>query len=174
MASPRSSRAPDLYVGATNVTHNPFIFNLPPTLDHLRILFGTTLYPTWLFNTLRRCSRVVVAITLAAAVPAAYSLARLTGRWGERLRIAIFLTYLVPSTLLFIPFSRLVSLLGLQNACGPWSSSIPPSRCPFCTWLLMGFLKTLPKESRSPRWSTAAPGSAPSGASCYRSRSRDC
>ena len=59
---------------------------------------------------------LVVGITLVLAVPAGYSLARLAGRWGERLSIGIFLTYLVPSTLLFIPFSRLVSLLGLQNS----------------------------------------------------------
>jgi multiple sugar transport system permease protein len=135
----------DLYVGATDVSHNPFIFNRPPTLDHLRILFGATLYPTWLFNTLL-VGVVVVAITLLLGVPAGYSLARLTGRWGERLSIAIFLTYLVPSTLLFIPFSRLVAVLGLQNS--TWSLVLiyPTFTVPFCTWLLMGFFKSLPKE----------------------------
>jgi multiple sugar transport system permease protein len=135
----------DLYVGATNTAHNPFIFNEPPTLDHLRILFGQTLYPTWLFNTLY-IGVIVVSITLLLAVPAGYSLARLTGRWGERLSIGIFLTYLVPSTLLFIPFSRLVALLGLQNT--TWSLVLiyPTFTVPFCTWLLMGFFKSLPKE----------------------------
>jgi multiple sugar transport system permease protein len=135
----------DLYVGATNVAHNPFIFNLPPTLDHLRILFGQTLYLTWLGNTLV-VGLVVVGITLLLAVPAGYSLARLTGRWGERLSIGIFLTYLVPSTLLFIPFSRLVSLLGLQNSLGSLVMIYPTFTVPFCTWLLMGFFKGLPKE----------------------------
>ncbi len=135
----------DLYVGASNTQHNPFIFNRPPTLEHLRTLFGQTLYPTWLFNTLW-VGAVVVALTLLLAVPAGYSLARLTGRWGERLSIGIFLTYLVPSTLLFIPFSRLVSALGLQNSL--WSLVIiyPTFTVPFCTWLLMGFFKSLPKE----------------------------
>jgi len=135
----------DLYVGATNTAHNPFIFNAAPTLDHLRILFGRTFFPTWLGNTLT-VGVVVVAITLILAVPAGYSLARLTGRWGERLSIGIFLTYLVPSTLLFIPFARLVSLLGLQNS--TWSLIIvyPTFTIPFCTWLLMGFFKSLPKE----------------------------
>jgi multiple sugar transport system permease protein len=135
----------DLYVGATNTAHNPFIFNAAPTLDHLRILFGRTFFPTWLGNTLT-VGVVVVAITLLLAVPAGYSLARLTGRWGERLSIGIFLTYLVPSTLLFIPFSRLVSLLGLQNS--TWSLVIvyPTFTIPFCTWLLMGFFKSLPRE----------------------------
>jgi len=135
----------DLYVGASNTSHNPFIFNQPPTLAHLKILFQNTLYPTWLFNSLW-VGALVVLITLALAVPAAYSLARLTGRWGERLSIGIFLTYLVPSTLLFIPFSRLVALLGLQNQLWALVLIYPTFTVPFCTWLLMGFFKTLPKE----------------------------
>ena len=89
---------------------------------------------------------VVVAITLALSVPAGYSLARLTARWGERLSIGIFLTYLIPSTLLFIPFSRLVSLLGLQNSHWALILIYPTFTVPFCTWLLMGFFKSLPKE----------------------------
>jgi len=88
----------------------------------------------------------VVVITLALAVPAGYSLARLTGRWGERLSIGIFLTYLVPSTLLFIPFSRLVTLMGLQNSLWALVIFYPTFTVPFCTWLLMGFFKSLPKE----------------------------
>ena len=135
----------DLYVGATNVAHNPFLFNLPPTLDHLRILFGQTLYLTWLRNTLF-VGLVVVGITLLLAVPAGYSLARLTGRWGERLSIGIFMTYLVPSTLLFIPFSRLVSLMQLQNSLWSLVLIYPTFTVPFCTWLLMGFFKSLPRE----------------------------
>jgi multiple sugar transport system permease protein len=135
----------DLYVGASNTAHNPFLFNRAPTLEHLRTLFGATLFPTWLLNTLW-VGAVVVAITLALAVPAGYSLARLTGRWGERLSIGIFLTYLVPSTLLFIPFSRLVSLLGLQNTLASLVLIYPTFTVPFCTWLLMGFFKSLPKE----------------------------
>src|SRR4029450_8756069 len=107
----------DLYVGASNTAHNPFIFNQAPTLIHLRILFQNTLFPTWLFNTLW-VGAIVVIITLALPVPAADPPARLPGRWGEYLSIGIFLTYLVPSTLLFIPFSRLVALLGLQNQLG--------------------------------------------------------
>ena len=135
----------DLYVGATNTAHNPFIFNLAPTLDHLKLLFAQTLYLTWLRNTLF-VGLVVVVITLLLAVPAGYSLARLTGRWGERLSIGIFLTYLIPSTLLFIPFSRLVSLLGLQNSLWALVLIYPTFTVPFCTWLLMGFFKSLPKE----------------------------
>jgi multiple sugar transport system permease protein len=132
-------------VGASNTAHNPFIFNRPPTLEHLQILFNNTLYLTWLFNTLW-VGGLVVAITLALGVSAAYSLARLTGRWGEHPSIGIFLTYLIPSTLLFIPFSRLVALLGLQNQLWALVLIYPTFTVPFCTWLLIGFLKTLPKE----------------------------
>ena len=135
----------DLYVGATNTAHNPFIFNRPPTLEHLRTLFEQTLYLTWVVNTLL-VGALVVGITLLLAVPAGYSLARLTGRWGERLSIGIFLTYLIPSTLLFIPFSRLVSILGLQNTLWSLVLVYPTFTVPFCTWLLMGFFKSLPKE----------------------------
>jgi multiple sugar transport system permease protein len=135
----------DLYVGATNTAHNPFLFNAPPTVEHLQILFGRTLYPTWLLNTFM-VGVAVVAITLGLTVPAGYSLARLTGRWGERLSIGIFLTYLVPSTLLFIPFSRLVSILGLQNSLWSLVLVYPTFTVPFCTWLLMGFFKSLPRE----------------------------
>ena len=135
----------DLYVGAANTAHNPFIFNRPPTLEHLRTLFEQTLYLTWVVNTLL-VGALVVGITLLLAVPAGYSLARLTGRWGERLSIGIFLTYLIPSTLLFIPFSRLVSILGLQNTLWSLVLVYPTFTVPFCTWLLMGFFKSLPKE----------------------------
>jgi multiple sugar transport system permease protein len=135
----------DLYVGAANTAHNPFIFNRPPTLEHLKTLFEQTLYLTWVANTLL-VGALVVGITLLLAVPAGYSLARLTGRWGERLSIGIFLTYLIPSTLLFIPFSRLVSILGLQNTLWSLVLVYPTFTVPFCTWLLMGFFKSLPKE----------------------------
>ena len=100
----------DLYT----VENNPFLFNLPPTLEHLRFLFAETRFVRWLGNT-ALVGVLVVAITLLLAVPAAYALARLTGRWGERLGIAIFLTYLIPPTLLFIPLSRVVAILGLQD-----------------------------------------------------------
>src|SRR4030095_13888974 len=102
-------------------------------------------YSKWLVNTLT-VGLAVVLITLVLSVPAGYSLAPLTGPWGGGMSIAIFRTYLVPSTLLFIPFSRLISLMGLQNT---WASLViiyPTFTIPFCTWLLMGFFKTLPRE----------------------------
>ena len=134
-------RTTDLY----NLKNDPFVFHEPPTLEHLKLLFGETLFPRWLGNT-ALAGALVVAITLLLAVPAAYALARLTGRWGERLGIAIFLTYLVPPTLLFLPLSRIVALLGLQDTL--WSIVVvyPSFTIPFSTWLLMGFFKSIPRE----------------------------
>jgi multiple sugar transport system permease protein len=131
----------DLYT----VENNPFIFNAKPTLEHLRLLLYETRYVRWLGNTVF-VGVLVVFITLLLAVPAAYALARLTGRWGQRLGIGIFLTYLVPPTLLFIPLSRVVSALGLQDTL--WSLVLvdPSFTVPFSIWLLMGFFKAIPKE----------------------------
>jgi len=100
----------DLYT----VENNPFWFNLPPTLQHLKLLFTETRFVRWLGNT-ALVGVLVVAITLVLALPAAYALARLTGKWGERIGIGIFLTYLIPPTLLFIPLSRVVAILHLQE-----------------------------------------------------------
>jgi multiple sugar transport system permease protein len=89
---------------------------------------------------------IVVIITLLLAVPAGYSLARLSGTSGEQLGIGIFLTYLVPPTILFIPLSRVVTFLGLTDSL--WSLVVvyPSFTIPFCTWLLMGFFKVIPPD----------------------------
>ncbi len=131
----------DLY----NTQNNPFLFNQRPTLEHLRLLFRETLFVRWFVNT-TVAGAAVVAITLLLAVPAAYALTRLAGAWGQRLGIGIFLTYLVPPTLLFIPMSRLVSVLGLQDSL--WSIILvyPSFTVPFSIWLLMGFFKSIPRD----------------------------
>ena len=125
--------------------NNPFIYNIPPTLEHLELLFQRTNYPLFLKNSLL-VGVTVVIITLAISIPAAYSLARLTGRWGERSGILLFLVYLVPPTLLFIPLFRVVTGLGLVNSV--WSLVVvyPTISIPFSTWLLMGFFKSIPLE----------------------------
>jgi len=128
-----------------NVRNNPFLFNAPPTLDNLRVLFTDTEFGRWIWNTFL-VGALVVAITLLLAVPAGYALARLSGRWGSRLGIAIFLTYLVPPTLLFIPFSRIIAVLGLQDSMWSLVLVYPSFTVPFCTWLLMGFFKTIPRD----------------------------
>ena len=135
----------DLYVGAFDTRHVPWIFNDPPTLEHVRLLFTQTDFLRWVANTLVVIVAVVV-ITVAVAVPAGYSLARLAGRWGERLGMGIFFTYLIPPTLLFIPFSRVVALLGLQDSIAALILVYPTITIPFCTWLVMGFLRSVPWE----------------------------
>jgi multiple sugar transport system permease protein len=131
----------DLY----NITNTPFWFNERPTLEHFRYLFDQTLFAHWLLNSLI-IGVCVVAITLATAIPAGYALTRLTGRNAEALGIGIFLTYLVPPTLLFLPLSRIISWLGLQNSMWSLVLVYPTFTIPFCTWLLMGFFKTVPRE----------------------------
>ena len=125
--------------------HNPFIYNQPPTLDNLRVLFNETLFVRWAGNTIF-IGVLVVLITLLIAVPAGYSLARLTGSVGEQLGVAMFLTYLVPPTILFIPLSRVVSILHLQDSPFALVLVYPSFTIPFCTWLMMGFFKVIPKD----------------------------
>ena len=131
----------DLYRAA----NNPFIFNDPPTLEHVNYLFNQTNFPIFLKNSML-IGILVVIITLLFALPAAYSLARLSGRWGERAGIGIFLVYLVPPTLLFIPLSRVVVALGLNNTLWALVLIYPTISIPFSTWLLMGFFKSIPRD----------------------------
>jgi multiple sugar transport system permease protein len=128
-----------------NTANNPFLFNDPPTLHHLEVLFADTQFLQWLLNT-GFVGIAVVAITLALAVPAGYALARMTGPWAQTLGVAIFLTYLVPPTILFIPFSRIVAGLGLQDTLWSLILVYPSFTVPFCTWLLMGFFKAIPRD----------------------------
>jgi multiple sugar transport system permease protein len=131
----------DLY----NPDNNPFIFNEPATFDHVRFLFEGTAFPTFVWNTLW-VGALVVAITLVFGLPAAYSLARLDRPWAGPMGIALFFVYLVPPTLLFLSLSRVVVALGLQDS--TWSLVViyPTITIPVCTWLLIGFLKGLPKD----------------------------
>jgi multiple sugar transport system permease protein len=128
-----------------NTDNNPFLFNNPPTLENLRVLFFDTQYVRWVLNTLL-VGVAVVAITLLLAVPAGYSLARLAGRWGTQLAVGIFLTYLIPPTILFIPFSRIIGSFGLQDSLWSLVLVYPSFTVPFCTWLMMGFFKAVPRD----------------------------
>ena len=131
----------DLY----NLANNPLFFNMAPTLDQVRYLFEKTNFVTWVVNTLE-VGLAVVAITVVVCVPAAYVLARTKFPGSGALGIGIFLTYLVPPTLLFLPLSQLVAGFGLSDT--KWSLALvyPTFTIPFCTWLLMGFFKGVPRE----------------------------
>jgi multiple sugar transport system permease protein len=134
-------RDADLY----NSENNPFVFNLDPTGEHVSFLFNDTSFLTFAANTLW-VGLLVVAITLAVGLPAAYSLARLNMRWSGALGITIFFVYLVPPTLLFISLTRVVAILGLQDS--TWSLVViyPTITIPVSVWLLMGFLKAVPRD----------------------------
>lgn len=134
-------RNSDLY----ELQNNPLIFNEPPTLDHVVYLFTRTLFGTWMWNSLV-IGLAVVLITLVIATPAGYALARLDLPGAPQLAIAIFATYLVPPSLLFIPLTRVVYTLGLSNTIWSLIVVLPTISIPFGTWLLMGFFKNVPME----------------------------
>jgi multiple sugar transport system permease protein len=131
----------DLY----NPDNNPFVYNSPATFDHVAFLFTETTFPTFAWNTLW-VGLLVVVITLVLGLPAAYSITRLDLRWSGAMGIAIFFVYLIPPSLLFLSLSRLVVWVGLQDS--TWSLVLiyPTITVPVSTWLLIGFLKALPKD----------------------------
>jgi len=133
----------DLY----NLEKFPFWWSggLPQTDANLADLFNNTEYGKWIENTVF-VGVLVVAITLLLAMPAGYALARLSGRWGQSMGVGIFLTYLVPPTLLFLPLSRVISSLHLHDSLWSLVLVYPSFTVPFATWLLMGFFKTIPQE----------------------------
>ena len=121
------------------------VWSFHPTLANYGFLLHHTGYLRWLRNS---CfvGIVVVGITLAVALPAGYALARLSGRIGRTLGVAIFLTYLVPPTLLFLPLSRVISELHLSDRLWALILVYPSFTIPFAVWLLMGFFKSIPQE----------------------------
>ena len=121
------------------------LWTLEPTLEHLKGLLQTTAFPTWMWNTML-IAIVSTIISLFCGMLAGYALARLRFRGSEFLGTAIFITYLVPQTLLFIPLADIVRDMQLGNT--PWALMLtyPTFLIPFCTWLLMGYFKTIPKE----------------------------
>ncbi|HEU4647009.1 MAG TPA: carbohydrate ABC transporter permease [Burkholderiales bacterium] len=134
----------ELYRTWRQASATPF-WTLEPTLEHFRGLLQTTAFPKWLWNTML-IATVSTLISLVCGMFAGYALARLKFRGSEFLGTAIFITYLVPQTLLFIPLADIIRDLHLGNT--PWALMLtyPTFLIPFCTWLLMGYFKTIPKE----------------------------
>ena len=134
----------ELYRTWRQASATPF-WTLEPTLEHFRNLLQTTAFPKWLWNTML-IAIVSTVISLICGMFAGYALARLKFRGSEFLGTAIFITYLVPQTLLFIPLADIIRDLHLGNT--PWALMLtyPTFLIPFCTWLLMGYFKTIPKE----------------------------
>lgn len=131
----------DLY----NPANNPFLFNRPATSDHVAYLFTNTAFVTFAWNT-AWVGLLVVLITLALGLPAAYALARLDRPWSGWFGVAIFLVYLVPPSLLFLSLSRVVVALGLQDSAWSLVLIYPTITIPVSVWLLIGFLKAIPRD----------------------------
>jgi multiple sugar transport system permease protein len=131
----------DLY----NLTGVPFWFKEAPTLSHVWLLLYGTPFLIWLKNSLM-IGVCVVLITLLLGLPAAYALARMRFPGNHTMSTAMFLSYLIPPALLFLPLSQVVRSLGFGDSV--WSLVIvyPSFTLPFCTWLLMGFVRTVPHE----------------------------
>jgi multiple sugar transport system permease protein len=123
---------------------NPF-WVVAPTLEHFRHLIFETPYPDWMLNT------VIVSVaatftSLAASVFAAYAIERLRFHGSRQVGLAIFLAYLVPPSILFIPLAAIVFKLGLFDTRWALILTYPTFLIPFCTWLLMGYFRTIPYE----------------------------
>ena len=135
---------PELYRSWRAANATPF-WTLDPTIEHFKGLLESTEFLQWLWNTLM-IATVSTIISLICGMFAGYALARLKFRGSEFLGTAIFITYLVPQTLLFIPLADIIRNMQLGNT--PWALMLtyPTFLIPFCTWLLMGYFKTIPRE----------------------------
>ena len=129
----------------SNQTTNPWLPALQPTLDNLSNLWFQTDFPIYLKNT-AIVTICVVILTMIIAVPAAFSLGRMKF-WGSGiLATGVFLTYLVPDSLLFLPLFKIVGGLGLLNSYWALVLVYPTLTVPFCTWIMIGYFQSIPKE----------------------------
>ena len=124
--------------------YNPF-FVVGPTLKHITKLLFESNYPQWLWNTMY-VSVVATFLSLIASVLAAYALVRIRFRGAEMVGAAIFLAYLVPPSILFIPLATIIQWYGLFDSPIALILVYPTILIPFSTWLLMGYFKTIPYE----------------------------
>jgi multiple sugar transport system permease protein len=123
----------------------PFLIQTGVITDHYRYLFFKTEFLTWVKNSLI-ISVVATAVSLVIAILAGYSLARLRYRGVGTFGTAVFITYLVPPTLLFLPLSQVVVWLGISDTIWALIVTYPTFLVPFSTWLLMGYFRTIPRE----------------------------
>jgi multiple sugar transport system permease protein len=123
---------------------NPF-WVIQPTLEHFHKLLFKTAYPEWLWNTVF-ISVIATVVSLVCAVMAAYAIERLRFKGARQMGLGIFLAYLVPPSILFIPLSTIVFKLGLFDTRWALILTYPTFLIPFCTWLLMGYFRSIPFE----------------------------
>jgi multiple sugar transport system permease protein len=134
----------ELYRPWNHPLYSPF-WTSAPTLDHIKSLLQETLFGTWMWNTML-IATVATLISLFCGVIGGYALARLRFGWAGLLGTAIFVTYLVPQTLIFIPLSDIIREYRIGDTSWALILTYPTFLIPFCTWLMMGYFKTIPKE----------------------------
>ncbi len=123
---------------------NPF-WTTSPTLKHISKLLFETHYPRWLWNTMYVATAATM-LSMAASVFAAYAIVRLRFRGAQTAGLLIFLAYLVPPSILFIPLASVIYQYGLFDSPVALILVYPTILIPFSTWLLMGYFKTIPFE----------------------------
>ena len=128
----------------TSLKGIPLIINSAPTLDHYKFILFETRYMRWFWNTFQ-ISAVVTIITIVVSVLGAYAISRLRFFGSRYFGVGIFCTYLVPPALLFIPFYKVVGILGLLNTKWCLLFLYPTLTVPFCTWILIGYFTAIPK-----------------------------
>jgi len=128
-----------------DLSTNPLFIKQGLTLQHYVYLFKKTSFLTWFKNTFI-IAFLVTIITLTVSAPAAYSVTRFKFRGRTTFAIAVFISYLIPPTLLFIPLYKVLKLLRLIDTIWSMVVTYPTFTMPFCTWLLMGYFKTIPRE----------------------------
>jgi multiple sugar transport system permease protein len=124
---------------------SPFLIQRGMTLEHYKLLLRDTPFLTWVCNSVL-VSVLATALSIAIAILAAYSLARLRFRGATTFGTAVFIIYLVPTTLLFLPLAQVVNRLGLADSVWSLIVTYPTFLVPFCTWLLLGYFRTVPQE----------------------------
>ena len=116
-----------------------------PTLDQFRDLFAKTAIIQWLWNSFF-VSFLTAFISMTFGIMAGYALARLKFPGAQAFGLATFITYLVPTTLIFIPLARVVQSLGLSDSIWALVVTYPTFLIPFCTWMLIAYFKSIPKD----------------------------
>jgi multiple sugar transport system permease protein len=139
---------PFYWMGVTAFKPNAELYDFwitSPTLDHIKHLLFNTSYPSWLWTTML-VSIAATFLSLFASTLAAYSIQRLRFRGSQYVGLAIYLAYLVPPSILFIPLATMVVQLGLFDTPFALILTYPTFLVPFCTWLLIGYFKSIPYE----------------------------